>query len=185
MTLNPDREYQRSKLERFTHAWLAQGDPPETAADLEARRREIRKLAHHLEDEGNLDLAASVLRIAADREDFHTRWALVRVLERQDRVEEAEAWLNDLIEEPGRLRASHRFTPLPGNDPKEISARQATRVLASLRERRGDIEGALLLLRRIAEQGDIHAHRDLGRMLQRHPLPTTPANAQSEDSPGG
>jgi hypothetical protein len=49
----------------------------------------------------------------------------------------------------------------------ELSARQATRVLAALLERHGRTEEALTLLRRTADQGDRYAQQDLQRMIKR------------------
>lgn len=154
----------QADLNSFVNTILAQGQP-----------EEIAEHAQELERSGATDEAITMWLAAAEHGDFHARWEATRLMDRNGRAAEAEMWLRGLIRagqnqpmaeadpnvDPSRWHAQQR-----ARDAGNLSARQATRVLADLLKRRGRTEEALTLLRRAADQGDSYAAKDLQKMLR-------------------
>jgi hypothetical protein len=155
-----------AQLSIFANTLIAEGNP-----------RELAEYARQLENDGARDTAATMWRAAAEHGDFRARWEAARLMNANGQGDEAEAWLRDLIragQTPIAAPDKADFDDLPrysaqlvaGHD-RQVSARQATRVLAALLKRQGRTEEALTLLRRTADQGDKHAATDLRAMITR------------------
>jgi hypothetical protein len=156
---------QEADLSAFVDALIAEGQP-----------EEFSEYAREVAANGATNEAIAMWRAAAEQGDFHARWEAVRLMEHNGQADKAENWLRDLIsvgqtrpmdeasfdEDRPRWHAQQR-----ARDKGELSARQATRVLADLLERNGRTDEALTLLRRTADQGDRYARRDLRRMTAR------------------
>jgi tetratricopeptide (TPR) repeat protein len=163
------RSFQAASLEADLSAYV-------NAIIADGRADEFGEHAHELERTGASGEAIVMWLAAAEHGDFHARWEAVRLMNENGRAEEAEAWLRDLIK-AGLAPPMDKFDPDEdrprwhaqnrARDGGELSARQATRVLAALLEKRGRVEEALTLLRRTADQGDRYAQQDLQRMIKR------------------
>lgn len=168
-----------AELSAYANAVIAEGLP-----------EELSEQAHELENIGAIDNAIAMWQAAGEQDNFHARWEAVRLMEKNGQAQAAEAWLRDIIragttrpmetvypdEDLTRWHAQNR-----ARSRGELSARQATRVLAALLERRGRTEEALALLRRTADQGDRYAQQDFQRMItrSRNSTPHQPASQTS------